>query len=79
FDGLAGTLPCPAHLCWPPSQPVSPSPVPSLHRTCRNSPVPSPPLLATVTASQPLSRFCRAGPDRLSVMNPSSVTDRQTD
>jgi hypothetical protein len=27
-----------------------------LRRTCRDSPVPSPPLLATVTASQPLSR-----------------------
>jgi hypothetical protein len=24
---LAGTLPCPARPCWPPSQPVSPSPV----------------------------------------------------
>jgi hypothetical protein len=23
----AGTLPCPARPCWPPSQPVSPSPV----------------------------------------------------
>ncbi len=25
--GPAGTLPCPARPCWPPSQPVSPSPV----------------------------------------------------
>jgi hypothetical protein len=33
-------------------------------RTCRDSPVPSPPMLATVTASQPLSRFFRAGPGR---------------
>ncbi len=48
------------------------------HRTCRDSPVPSPPMLATVTANQPLSRFCRAGPCRLSVMDPSSVTDKQT-
>jgi len=55
FGGPAGTLLCPARPCWPPSQPVSPSPVPS------------PPLLATVTASQPLSRFCRAGPGRPSV------------
>jgi len=27
--GPAGTLPCPARPCWPLSQPVSPSPVPS--------------------------------------------------
>jgi len=27
--GPARTLPCPARRCWPPSQPVSPSPVPS--------------------------------------------------
>jgi hypothetical protein len=74
--GPAGILPCPVRPCWPPSQPVSPSPVPSTHRTCRDSPVPSPPLLATVTASQPLSRFFRAGPGRLSVTDPSSVTDR---
>jgi len=59
----------------PPSQPVSPSPVPSTHRTCRDSPVPSPPQLATVTASQPLCRFCRAGPGRPSVTDPSSVAD----
>ncbi len=84
--GPARTLPCPVRPCWPPSQPVSPSPVPSTHRTCRDSPVPSthrtcrdspvpsPALLATVTASQPLSRFCRAGPGRPSVTDPSSVT-----
>jgi hypothetical protein len=57
-------------ICWPPSQPVSPSPVPSTHRTYRDSPVPSPPLLATVTASHPLSRFCWAGPSRPSVTDP---------
>ncbi len=75
--GPVGTLPCPVRPCWPPSQPVSPSPVPSTHRTCKDSPVPSPPLLATVTASQPLSRFCRARPGRPSVTDPSSVTDRR--
>ncbi len=60
--GPAGTLLCPARPCWPPSQPVSPSPVPSTHRTCRDSPVPSPPLLDTVTAGQPLSR-AQHGPE----------------
>jgi hypothetical protein len=59
--GPAGTLPCPARPCWPPSQPVSPSPVPS------------PPLLATVTASHSL-RPCPAR-----AWNPSSVTDGRTD
>jgi hypothetical protein len=49
--GPAGTLPCPARPCWPPSQPVSPSPVPS-----PSQPVSPSPVLATVTASQPLSR-----------------------
>ncbi|CAK9225960.1 unnamed protein product [Sphagnum troendelagicum] len=72
FDGPAGTLPCPAR---PPSQPVSPSPVPSTHRTYRDSPMPSPALLATVTTSQPLFRFWRAGPGRSSVTNPNSVRD----
>ncbi len=43
-------------------------------RTCRDSPVPSPPMLPTVTASQPLSRFCRAGPCRPSVTDPSCDT-----
>ncbi len=60
FDGPGGTLPC-----WPPSQPVSPSPVPSTHTTCRDSPVPSPPLLATVTPLQPVIHYVRAqhGPE----------------
>jgi hypothetical protein len=43
--------------------------------TCKDSPVPSPPMLATVTANQPFSRFCRAGPSHLSLTDPSSVTD----
>jgi hypothetical protein len=45
-------------------------------RTCRDSPVPSPPMLAIVTASQLLFRFCRAGPCRPSVTEPSAVTQQ---
>ncbi len=61
--GVIGKKYRPLKVLKPPSQPVSPSPVPS------------PPLLATVTASQPLCRFCRAGPGRPSVTDPSSVAD----
>ncbi len=40
--GPAGTLPCPARPCWPPSQPVSPSPVPdrARHRHSQSAPLP---------------------------------------
>ncbi len=50
----------------------------ALHRTCRDSPVPSPPMLATVTTSQPLSRFCQARPCRPSMTDPSFVTNGRT-
>jgi hypothetical protein len=79
--GLAGTLPCLARPCSPPSQPVSPSPVPTRarHRHSQSAPFscparpcwpPSQPVIHYVRAQHGLETRAPSGTDgRMDVLN----------
>jgi len=76
--GPTGTLSCPARPCWPPSQPVSPSPVPAhaRHRHSQSTPLPCP-ARPCWPPSQPVIHYVRAqhGPETRA----SSGMDGRTD